>query len=88
MQYFPAAVYLLCLLTSLLCAVLLVRSYSRSKTKLLLWIALCFVGLAANNFFLFFDVVVLPDVDLLPLRYLSTLAATAVLLYGLVWEAE
>jgi hypothetical protein len=88
MQYFPAAVYLLCLLTSLLCAVLLVRSYWRSRTKLLLWTALCFIGLASNNFFLFFDVIVLPQIDLLPLRHLSTLAAIAVLLYGFVWEAE
>jgi hypothetical protein len=88
MQTFPAAVYLLCLLTSLLCAVLLARSYLRSRTSLLLWTALCFAGLAFNNLFLFVDVVVLPDIDLLPLRHLSTLAALAVLLYGFVWEAE
>jgi hypothetical protein len=88
MQIFPPAVYLLCLATSVLCAVLLIRSYRRSRTKLLLWSALCFVGLAANNLFLFVDAVVLPGVDLRSLRHLSSLAAIAVLVYGFVWEAE
>ena len=88
MQIFPPAVYLLCLATSVLCAVLLIRSYRRSRTKLLLWSALCFVGLAANNLFLFVDAVVLPTVDLRALRHLSSLAAIAVLVYGFVWEAE
>jgi hypothetical protein len=88
MQIFPPAVYLLCLATSMLCAVLLIRSYRRSRTKLLLWSALCFVGLAANNLFLFVDAVVLPEVDLRSLRHLSSLAAIAILVYGFVWEAE
>jgi hypothetical protein len=84
----PAAVYLLCFATSVLCAILLVRSYIRSRTRLLFWTALCFAGLAANNLFLFVDIVVFPTVDLLPLRHLSTLAAIAVLLYGFIWETE
>jgi hypothetical protein len=88
MRIFPSAVYLLCLATSVLCAVLLTRSYRRSRTKLLLWSALCFVGLAANNLFLFADAVVFPGIQLLSLRHLSSLAAIAVLLYGFVWESE
>ncbi|NJO34381.1 MAG: hypothetical protein HC869_15885 [Rhodospirillales bacterium] len=88
MDILPAAVYLLCSATSLLCVVLLVRSYLRSRARLLFWSALCFVGLAANNLFLFVDLVVLPLVDLSPLRHLSTLAAIAVLLYGFIWETE
>ena len=88
MQIFPPTVYLLCLATSLLCAILLIRSYRRSRTKLLLWSALCFVGLAANSIFLFADAVLFPAANLVPLRHLSSLAAIAILLYGFVWEAE
>jgi hypothetical protein len=88
MQVFPSAVYLLCLATSLLCTFLLYRSYRRSGAKLLLWTALCFVGLALNNLFLSIDVLLFPDVQLLPLRHLSSLAAIVVLLYGFVWEAD
>jgi hypothetical protein len=88
MEILPAAVYLLCFATSLLCVILLFRSYIRSRSRLLFWSALCFVGLAANNLFLFVDLVMLPMVDLLPLRHLSTLAAIAVLVYGFIWETE
>jgi hypothetical protein len=88
MQIVQSAVYMLCLLTSLLCAVLLVRGYWQSGAKLLLWSALCFVALTVSNLFLFVDVVVFPDINLLPLRHLSTLAAIAVLIYGFVWETE
>ena len=42
-------VYLLCALTSLACAVLLLRGYFRTRVRLLLWSGLCFVGLALNN---------------------------------------
>jgi Family of unknown function (DUF5985) len=88
MQSFQATVYMLCLLTSLVCAVLLVRSYRRSRTRLLLWSALCFVALAVNNFLVFVDLVVLPSVDLLPLRHLSSLVGVSILIYGFVWEAD
>jgi len=88
MEILPAAVYLLCFAASLLCVILLARSYIRSRARLLFWSALCFVGLAANNLFLFVDLVMLPMVDLLPLRHISTLAAIAVLLYGFIWETE
>jgi hypothetical protein len=88
MQGFPTAVYLLCLATSLLCTYLLFRSYRRSGAKLLLWTALCFVGLAANSLFLAVDVLVVPEIDLLWLRQLSSLGAIVVLVYGFVWEAD
>jgi hypothetical protein len=84
---FPAMVYILCIITSILCLLLLARGYRRSKVKLLLWSALCFVGLAINNVFLFLDSV-LPFVNLMPLRMLSTFAALAVLLYGFIWEVD
>jgi len=88
MHVFPSAVFALCVITSLACAFLLARSFARSRSNLLLWTALCFVGLAISNLFLFVDVLLVPDLDLLPLRHLSTLAAIAVLIYGFVWEAE
>lgn len=88
MEAVPAAVYLLCFATSLFCVILLARSYFRTRTRLLFWTALCFVGLALNNLFLFVDLVILPEVDLLPLRHLSSLGGVAVLLYGFIRETE
>jgi len=88
MRVFPSAVYLLCLATSLVCTVLLYRSYRRHRTKLLLWTALSFVALAFNNLFLSLDVLFFPDVHLVPLRHLSSLVAIVILLYGFVWESE
>jgi len=83
------AVYLLCMATSLLCLILLARSYARSRMRLLLWSALCFVFLAINNLLLFVDVVVFPvEVDLLPYRQLTSLLGVGVLLYGFIWEAD
>jgi hypothetical protein len=84
----PAAVYLLCLLTSVGCAALLVRSWRRTRTRLLLWSALGFVLLAMNNLMLVLDLMVLPEVNLMPLRYGTSLGAVAVLLYGFIWEVE
>ncbi|MFZ2031550.1 MAG: DUF5985 family protein [Vitreimonas sp.] len=82
-------VYLLCMLTSALCAALLVRSYLRSRSRLLLWSAVSFVFLAINNFLVFADLVIIgPTIDLLALRYAAALAAVCVLIYGFIWEAE
>ena len=82
------AVYLLCALTSGGCAVLLLRAYARSRTRLLLWCALCFVGLALNNVLLFTDLVLVPDVDLSVIRQLPALAGVMVLVYGLIWDVR
>jgi hypothetical protein len=83
-----AYVYLLCTVTSVLCLALLVRGYRRSKVRLLLWSSLCFVALALNNLFLFLDVIILPDTNLIIARHLSTLLALTVLLYGFIWEVD
>ena len=82
------AVFLLCALTSLVCAVLLFRAYRGSRSRLLLWSALCFVGLALNNGLLVVDRIILPDVDLALWRQVPAFAGIAVLLYGLVWDVE
>jgi hydrogenase/urease accessory protein HupE len=81
-------VYILCALTSLMCAVLLGRGYRRSGARLLLWSALCFVGLTINNVLLFIDKFALPNVDLLLLRNATALVALLPLLYGLIWDSQ
>ncbi len=86
---FNSILYLLALITSLACMVLLFRAYAASGVRLLLWSALCFVGLSVNNVLLFFDLVVFPtQVDLRPYRLLSALAGLLFLLYGFIWESE
>ena len=80
--------YVLCAVTSVLCAVLLVRSYLAARVRLLLWAALCFVGLAVNNVLLVVDREILPDVDLSLLRDGSGLIAVSILLFGLIWESR
>jgi len=84
----PGLVYVLCLLTSVACAWLLVRAYRRSQTKLLLWSALSFLLLAINNVLLVTDVLVVQHISLLWARQLSSLAAVGVLIYGFIWEVE
>ena len=89
MLSFDSSLYLLALVTSLACMVLLFRAYAASGMRLLLWSALCFVGLSVNNVLLFFDLVVFPtEVDLRPYRLLSALAGLLFLLYGFIWESE
>lgn len=79
-------VYLLCAATALLCAVLLFRGYSRSKARLLLWSGLCFALLALDSLFLFFDLIVVPDLNLTLWRTPTALIGVSLLLYGLIWE--
>jgi heme/copper-type cytochrome/quinol oxidase subunit 4 len=83
---FGTAVYALCALTSIACAVLLLRGYARSRVRLLLWSGLCFVGLALNNVVLFVDVRMLPATDLSLIRTIPAVAGIAILIYGLIWE--
>jgi uncharacterized protein DUF5985 len=87
---FPAAVYILCLLTSAACAWLLGRSYRRTGAPLLLWSSISFVFLALNNLVLVLDLVVWPaqDVDLRLPRLLLALAASCSLLFGLIYKIE
>lgn len=84
----PTAVYLLCLATSIVCGILLARSYLRERSRLLLWVALGFAALAINNLFLVGDLVIFPNLDLLPARQISGLTAVGLFLYGFIWEAD
>jgi len=83
-----AAVYVLGALTSLLCAILLLRGFLRSRQKLLLWSSLCFFGLTISNALIFIDPVLLPNLDLYFWRLLAAALAMLVLVYGLVWGGE
>ena len=79
-----AVIYSLCALTAALCAVLLLRGYARTRTRMLFWSGLCFVGLTASNVLLVLDRIVLPAVDLSTARLVVGLLAVLLLLYGLV----
>ena len=82
------AIYILCALTSVACAVLLLRGYHRSRARLLLWSGWCFVFLALSNVLLYIDAEVLPTRDLSMMRGVSVVIALALLLYGLIWEVK
>lgn len=79
-------VYALCAVTSLACAVLLLRGYGRSRARLLLWSGLCFLGLFVNNAMLVVDTRI--EFDLSVIRSLPAVIGLALLLYGLVWESD
>ncbi|WP_395735965.1 DUF5985 family protein [Prosthecobacter sp.] len=81
-------IYLLCTLTSLGAALLLWRGYRRSRQRLLYWSALCFAIMAVSNGLLILDLVVLPDVYLLPWRSGVNQLALLVLIYGLIFESD
>jgi len=83
--YLPSAVYLLCFITSTVCAYLLGASYRRTRAPLLMWSALCFFLLALNNLILVIDLLVVRSVDLQVPRLLLSLAAVSTLLFGFIW---
>lgn len=79
-------VYLLCALTSLLCALLLLRAYRGSRSPLLFWSGVGFCAFTLSNVALFVDLVLLSSVDLSLVRNIITLCGIALLLRGLIWE--
>jgi hypothetical protein len=83
-----AAVYLLCVLTSAFCALLLLLEYRRRGARLLLWSGAAFVSFTAANALLFVDFVMLPEIDLSLFRSGAGSVSVAILLYGLVWDTD
>jgi hypothetical protein len=82
-------VYILCGLTSLIVAALLLRGYARSGVRLLFWSGLCFVFLTLNNILLFVDKALTSlGTDLSLWRSGAAVAGLVLLLYGLIWDAE
>jgi hypothetical protein len=84
----PGLVYILCTITSMLCAGMLFRGYQTSGFRLLLWSSLCFVGLTVENIMLYLDLHVVHDVSLVVWRKAPGLVGVGLLLYGLVWEVK
>lgn len=82
------AIYVLCAVASLVCAVLLWRGYRQSGVRLLRWSALCFMGLFLNNALLVVDTHVIPTIDLALYRMLPALIGALILVYGLVWDVD
>lgn len=89
-----ATVYILCALTSLACSFMLWRGFSQSRARFLMWSSLCFATLAINNVLLFVDRVVLTDTtgfwgtSFQNWRSGIALVGLALLIYGLIWDAE
>ena len=82
-------IYILCILTSLACAWLLLGSYRRTRHRLLFWSGMCFIVITLNNVLLLADRVVFPHtVDLMTYRLGTALVALMLLLYGLIYEKE
>lgn len=82
-------VFILCAITSISCAFLLIRAYMRAKLRLLLWCCLCFVGFAINNVLLFIDLVVFPEVDLSGIqvaRGIIILGGIVSMVFGMIWD--
>ena len=84
----PGLVYILCAVTSLGSAVLLLRgALARGGSGLLFWSSLCFFAMALNNVLLYVDFVLLPDVDLELTSRLATVLGIVLLNIGLIWHA-
>ena len=88
MNEFADVVYCLCALMSILCGWLLLRRYTQSRSRLLLWSGLAFLGLSVDNLLLFVDTIVLPNVDFSGEFWRNTVGAVSgsLLLFGLIWE--
>jgi hypothetical protein len=82
------ALYILTIITTLACSILLLRAYLRVKNRLLLWSGLCFAGLTVDNLLVFADMILFPAVDLYTYRLASAAISITLLLFGLVWERQ
>lgn len=83
-----AVIYSLCALTCVACAVLLLRSYGRTRFRMLFWAGLCFSMLGVSNVLNVLDRFVFRDVDLAPARLATALVAVLLIVFGLIWEGE
>ena len=79
-------IYFLCAATSAACAVLLLRSYRKNRSRILLWSAIGFVGFAGNNAMVVADLILFPDVEMSLLRMLPAFLGSIVMLGGIIWE--
>jgi hypothetical protein len=82
-----AAIYALSAISSLVCVMVLLRAYFRSRARLVLWSGLCFMGYFVSNGLLMANVPGLWD-ELSPWRVLPALAGTSLLVFGMIWETR
>jgi hypothetical protein len=78
----------LCAMTAAACAFPLLRSYLRTRFRLLLWSGACFCGLVLNNVLLILDRLIFTAVDLSTWRLAVALVSLLVLLLGLILETD
>lgn len=81
-------IYTLCALTCLIAAALLLRGYTRTRFRLLFWSGLCFVMLSVSNGLNVADRLLPPQLDLIPERLFTAVAAVGLMLFGLIWERD
>jgi len=81
-----ATLYLLCTFTALLCCVLLLRGFYRTRVPFLCWTGLSFAAITLENLILFLDRIVFLSIDLSAWHAAAGLIAVVVLLYGLIWR--
>jgi hypothetical protein len=82
------ALDVLTLLTTVLCAILLLRAYHNVRRRLLLWSGFCFVGMSFATLLRIADLGIFLSTDLYTYRLGMTAISMALLLYGLIWESE
>jgi hypothetical protein len=77
-------IYLLAAGTCVLCTLLLLRQWRKTRLRLLFWSGVCFFTLTFANILLFVDLIIVPGVSLTFYRLGVTLLAIVFMLYGLV----
>ncbi len=81
----PAFVaYVLCCAVSAACAFLLLRSWRRSGSRLVMWCGTAFVLIAASNAALVVDLMVLADLSILRAALIAL--GLGLLIYGIALE--
>lgn len=75
-------------LTVGLCALLLLRAYTRVRQRLLLWSGLCFAGLTLSNALVVVDLAIVPEVSFYVWRLAIAAGSLLLLLYGLIFESD
>jgi hypothetical protein len=75
-------------LTAGLCAVLLLRAYAGTRSRLLLWCGLCFAGLTAANGLLIADLALFHDANLFRWRLATAAVSMVLMVYGLIFESD
>ena len=77
-------VYILCAITSVLCAFLLLKANRQARSGLLFWSGLFFSLLGISNILLYVDLIVIDYFDFAPVRTSITAIAHFLLVIGIL----